>query len=122
MDSQVKRTLINKFGNTFLGAALLLLTIALLIASVEYWSLPTLYLGIESLYLHDLSIWSIAMTSGVLLVVLIWVTLAFSLVALISALCVCAALVMMFAGFSLIWPVALLVLAAWGVGKASQVD
>ncbi len=112
----------NKFGNGFLTILLLLIAVALLFATVEYWQLPTLYLGVESLYIQDLSLWSIAMTSGVLLIVLIWVTLAFSLVALISAVCVCVALVMMFAGFSLIWPVALLILAAWGVGKASQVD
>ncbi|MPY25196.1 hypothetical protein FM037_03500 [Shewanella psychropiezotolerans] len=100
--------------------------IAALVMALEIWGVSEFvsrkFLNVEPLFWMDVSLWSVLVTSVMLLVILLWLTVAFSVLALVSALCILAALIMVVSGFSLLWPVLLLLLAAWGVGKSSQFD
>ncbi|MBL4813885.1 MAG: hypothetical protein JKY74_00185 [Shewanella sp.] len=100
--------------------------IAALVMALETWGVSEFvsgkFLNVEPLFWMDVSLWSVVVTSVMLLVILLWLTVAFSVLALVSALCILGALIMVFSGFSLLWPVLLLLLAAWGVGKSSQFD
>ncbi|MBE7214059.1 hypothetical protein IGW68_02675 [Shewanella benthica] len=100
--------------------------IAALVMTLETWGVSEFVSGkffnVEPLFWMDVSLWSVVVTSVMLLVILLWLTVAFSVLALVSALCILGALIMVFSGFSLLWPVLLLLLAAWGVGKSSQFD
>lgn len=80
------------------------------------------YISLESLQWIDIGLWATALTCAVLFSILVWVTLAFSVIAVVASVCVLIAIIMMFLGFSLIWPILLLLIAAWGIGQASQLD
>ncbi|MCZ4337593.1 hypothetical protein [Shewanella colwelliana] len=80
------------------------------------------YISLESLQWIDIGLWATALTCAVLFSILVWVTLAFSVIAIVASVCVLIAIIMMFFGFSLIWPILLLLIAAWGIGQASQLD
>ncbi|OEG74992.1 hypothetical protein [Shewanella colwelliana] len=80
------------------------------------------YISLESLQWMDIGLWATALTCAVLFSILVWVTLAFSVIAVVASVCVLIAIIMMFLGFSLIWPILLLLIAAWGIGQASQLD
>lgn len=80
------------------------------------------YISLESLQWIDIGLWATALTCAVLFSILVWVTLAFSVIAIVASVCVLIAIIMMFLGFSLIWPILLLLIAAWGIGQASQLD
>lgn len=80
------------------------------------------YISLESLQWIDIGLWATALTCAVLFSILVWVTLAFSVIAVVASVCVLIAIIMMFLGFSLIWPILLLLIAGWGIGQASQLD
>jgi len=73
------------------------------------------------LWLDD-GIWTLLLTGLTALLLLLWICAAFSLMALVVVICSGAAMVMLLSDFSLLWPLLLLVLAAWGVGKTLQAD
>jgi hypothetical protein len=114
---KLQRILVSVVGLALLGGLALIVTMAF-----ELWMAPDLLLMLESLQWGGLGLWTIALLSAITLLVLLWLTMAFSLLALICALCVGAALTMILSGFSLVWPLLLLLLAAWGVGRVSQLD
>lgn len=107
---------------TIIGFGVVILLILMLLLLSQYMDGAWFYVSLESFQWIDIGLWGIVLTSVVLLMMLLWITLAFSFVAVVSAMCVLSAMVMMFAGFSLFWPLILLLLAAWGVGQASQLD
>jgi len=110
----------------FIGIGIAILATALLIAAVQTWGttqfLTGTLLSVEPIFWMDMSVWAVVLTLGSVLLIILWLTLAFSFLALVSGLCISCAFIMIFAGFSLFWPVLLLILAAWGVGQASQAD
>ncbi|QUN05411.1 hypothetical protein KDN34_14615 [Shewanella yunxiaonensis] len=73
----------------------------------------------EFFWLDD-GIWSLLLAGLTGLMMLLWVTAAFSMMALVVVACSGAAIVMLLSGFSLLWPVLLLFLVIWGVGKTLQ--
>ena len=107
-----------------LSVSLVLLVCAAVVcvAFFEVWVAPDVILALESFHWMGQSVWTIAFLSAIALLVILWLTVAFSVLALVSAMCVATALILIFSGFSLIWPLLLLLLAAWGVGRASQID
>lgn len=108
--------------NSVIGLGIVILLALMLFVFSQYIDDGWFYVSVESFQWIDISLWGIAVTSVVLLTMLFWLTLAFSFVAVVSAICVLSAMVMMFSGFSLVWPLILLLLAAWGVGQASHLD
>ncbi|BAJ00428.1 hypothetical protein SVI_0457 [Shewanella violacea DSS12] len=100
--------------------------IAALVMALDSWGISEFFSGsflnIDPLFWIDVSLCSVVIISVMLVVILFWLTVAFSILALVSGLCIVAALVMGFSGFSLLWPLMLLLLAAWGLGKSSQCD
>ena len=124
--SRVNKSKASRALDIFLGLSTVILVIAALVMALEVWGVSEIFtrnfLNVEPLFWMDVSLWSIVVTSVMLLVILLWLTVVFSALALVSALCIVAALIMVFSGFSLLWPVLLLLLAAWGVGKSSQFD
>ncbi len=115
-----------KFLDLFIGIGIAILATTLLIAAVQTWGttqfLTGTLLSVEPLFWMDMSVWAVVLTLGIVLLLILWLTIAFSFLALVSGLCITCALIMIFAGFSLFWPVLLLILAGWGVGQASQAD
>ncbi|WP_299790905.1 hypothetical protein [uncultured Shewanella sp.] len=115
-----------KILDLFIGIGIAILASALLIAAVQTWGttqfLTGTLLSIEPIFSMEMNVWLVLLSSVVVLILLFWLTLAFSFLALVSGLCITCAFIMVFAGFSLFWPVLLLILAAWGVGQASQAD
>ncbi len=109
-----------------IGFSIVILAVSILIAAVQTWGTAQFFTGAvlssEPVFWMSERVWSIAFTGVVLMVTVLWLVLAFSFIALISALCITAALIMIFAGFSLFWPVLLLLLATWGVSQASEID
>ena len=124
--SRVNKSKASRSLAILLGLSTAILVIAALVMAVETWGVSEFvsgkFLNVEPLFWMDVSLWSVVVTSVMLLVILLWLTVAFSVLALVSALCILAALIMVVSGFSLLWPVLLLLLAAWGVGKSSQFD
>ncbi|MEC4740514.1 hypothetical protein HWQ48_24760 [Shewanella sp. E94] len=112
--------------NLFVGFSIVILAVSILIAAVQTWGTAQLFTGAvlssEPVFWMSENVWNIVVTGVVLLLVILWLTLAFSFIALVSSLCITAALIMIFAGFSLLWPVLLLLIATWGVSQASQID
>ncbi|CAM3421762.1 hypothetical protein [Shewanella violacea] len=110
----------------FLGLGSVILVIAALVMALDSWGISEFFSGsflnIDPLFWIDVSLCSVVIISVMLVVILFWLTVAFSILALVSGLCIVAALVMGFSGFSLLWPLMLLLLAAWGLGKSSQCD
>lgn len=104
------------------GLLLVCLVAFAAIAFIEFWVAPDVILTLDSFQWMGLSMWTLVFVSAIAFLMLFWLTIAFSLLALISAICVGAALTMIFSGFSLVWPILLLLLAAWGVSRASQFD
>ena len=110
----------------FLGVSTTILVITLLIIAMQTWGtsqfFTDIFLNVEPVFWMDVSLWSLVVTSVMLLIILFWLTMVFSFIAFTSATCIIAALTLIFSGFSLLWPVLLLLVAAWGIGKASQLD
>lgn len=124
---KLKRSItMKRILDLLIGFSIVILAVSILIAAVQTWGTAELFtgvvLGAEPVFWMGFSVWSLLFAGVILLIVLLWLTLAFSVIALVSALCIAAALVMIFTGFSLLWPVLLLLLATWGVSQASQID
>ncbi|WP_083700420.1 hypothetical protein [Shewanella sp. UCD-KL12] len=119
--SRLSRTL-----NTFIAFSVFALILALTVTAFQTWGKPHFFteamLSLEPALWIDIGLWALAVTSIILLIILLWLTLAFSVIALVVALSIGAALIMIFSGASLLWPILLLILAAWGIGQASQFD
>ena len=113
---------LNKALNVLLLICAICSAIFVTIFAVKFWGAPHILVGAESLYWMDMGIWSLALTALVGIVVLIWLTVAFSFLAFASALSIFVALVLIFTGFSVIWPLLLFLLAVWGMARASQFD
>lgn len=116
------RNRLNRAADIAIGLGIVILLALMLLMCSWYMDSAWFYVSLESFQWMDLDLWSLVLTSLVSLMTLLWLILAFSFVAVVSAMCVLIAMVMMFAGFSLLWPLVLLLLAAWGVGQASQLD
>ncbi|BCV65237.1 MULTISPECIES: hypothetical protein [Shewanella] len=80
--------------------------------SVGIWGSPFLWLDAEN--------WSWVLTLITAMLALVWAAMTFSVLAVVCVLCVAAALLMFISGFAMIWPVLILALAVWGIGKSSQ--
>ena len=106
---------------TVIGFGVVMLIMMLLMLS-QYMDDGWFYVSLESFQWIDIGLWGIVLTGVVSFMMLLWITLAFSFVAVVSAMCVLFAMLMMFTGFSPLWSLLLLLLAAWGVGQASQLD
>gem|GEM_PF-3063403 len=121
-----RRLKIRKVLDLFIGIGIAILATSLLIAAVQTWGttqfLTGTLLSVEPLFWMDMSVWAVVLISVIVLLLSIWLTIALSFLALVSGLCISCALIMIFAGFSLFWPVLLLILAGWGVSQASQAD
>ena len=121
-----RRLKMKKTFDLFIGIGIAILATTLLIAAVQTWGttqfLTGTLLSIEPLFGMDMSVWAVVLTLGSVLLLILWLTLAFSFLALVSGLCISCAFIMLFAGFSIFWPLLLLILAAWGVAQASQAD
>ncbi|AQS40181.1 hypothetical protein Sps_05112 [Shewanella psychrophila] len=124
--SYVNKRKTSRALDIFLGLSTTILVMTILVMALETWGtsefFTRIFLNVEPLFWMDVSLWSLVVTSVVLFIILFWLTVAFSVLALASAICIVAALIMVFSGFSLLWPVLLLFLAAWGIGKSSQFD
>ncbi|TVP15627.1 hypothetical protein [Shewanella sp. KCT] len=116
------RTNLQKALDILLALGVILIVAVALMMLGHYFEARWFYISLESPQWIDIGLWSTALVSALLLILLLWLTLAFSFVALVSSVCVLSAIAMLFAGFSLFWPILLLLLAAWGVGQASRVD
>ncbi|ASJ95558.1 hypothetical protein [Shewanella marisflavi] len=116
------RTVLHKALDIFLVLGVITFVAATILILGHYFEVSWFYITLESPQWIDIGLWSSALVSALLLILLLWLTLAFSFIALVSSFCVLSAIAMMFAGFSLFWPLLLLLLAAWGVGLASRVD
>ncbi|QSX34304.1 hypothetical protein JYB87_03365 [Shewanella avicenniae] len=68
----------------------------------------------------DESLWSMSLAAMTVLLLLCWVTAAFSLMALATLSCSLMALVLLLSGASLLWPIMLILLAVWGFNRALQ--
>ncbi|MFQ6371629.1 hypothetical protein [Shewanella sp. YIC-542] len=73
------------------------------------------------LWLDD-GLWQVLLAGFTLMLLAVWMMVAFSVMALVVVLCGGAAMAMLLSGFSLLWPLLLLMLAAWGIGKTLQAD
>ncbi|MCG9722407.1 hypothetical protein [Shewanella sp. Isolate7] len=113
---------VQKALDILLALGVVLFVAAVLLTLGHYFEARWFYISLESPQWIDIGLWSTALVSALLLILLLWLTLAFSFIALVSSFCVLSAIAMLFAGFSLFWPIILLLLAAWGVGQASRVD
>ncbi len=113
---------LRKVLNSFLLLFTLCLAIFLSIFAVRFWGSPHILVGAESLYWMDMGVWSIALTAVLGVIVLVWLTVAFSFLAFVSAISIFLALVLIFTGFSVIWPLMLFLVAIWGMARASQFD
>ncbi len=121
-----KRDRFDRVLNTFIGCSVIALILALIVTAFQTWGKTHLFteamLSMEPAFWMDISLWVLAVTCIILLIILLWLTVAFSLIALVVALSIGASLIMIFSGVSLLWPVLLLIVAAWGIGQASQFD
>ncbi|QYK00984.1 hypothetical protein [Shewanella psychrotolerans] len=107
---------------TVIGLGVVISLIMMLLMLSQYMDGGWIYVSLESFQGIDIGLWRIVLTGVVSFMMLLWITLAFSFVAVVSAMCVLFAMIMMVTGFSPLWPLLLLLLAAWGIGKASQLD
>lgn len=116
----------NRALDIFIALSCAILGGTLLVVAMQTWGtsqfFTDMFLSVEPLFWMDVSLWSLVVTSTLLLIILFWFTVAFSVLAITSAVCIFAALMLIFSGFSLLWPVLLLLVAAWGIGRASQLD
>lgn len=113
---------LNKALNILLLICAICSAIFICIFAVKFWGAPHILVGAESLYWMDMGIWSLALTALVGVIVLVWLTVAFSLLAFASALSLLVALALILTGFSVIWPLLLFIFAVWGMARASQFD
>ncbi|MCL1074811.1 hypothetical protein [Shewanella dokdonensis] len=96
--------------------------VLILLAMVFGHSGATMLFDPSGLLWLDDGIWTLLLVGLTALLLLLWIFAAFSLMALVVVICSGVAIVMLLSGFSLLWPLLLLVLAAWGVGKTLQTD
>lgn len=113
---------LRKALNSFLLLSAICLAVFLSIFAVRFWGSPHILVGAESLYWMDMGIWSLALAALVGVIVLIWLTVAFSFLAFVSALSIFLALMLILSGFSVIWPLMLFLVAVWGMARASRFD
>lgn len=94
----------------------LLITLAFIITqpSMLSWVLSS------PLMVVDENAWGMSIAAVTVLLLLVWLTVMFSLLAVATLVCAAAALVMLLSGVSLLWPVLLMLLALWGFNRALQ--
>ncbi|WP_417761740.1 hypothetical protein [Shewanella sp.] len=68
----------------------------------------------------DENSWGLGIGAVTVLLLLAWLAVVFSVLAVATLICATMALVMLLSGVSLFWPVLLILLALWGFNRAIQ--
>ncbi|GGI79315.1 hypothetical protein [Shewanella gelidii] len=111
-----------KLTHRLLGVAIVLFGVFLCVVAVQFWGAPHILVAAESLYWMDTHLWVLVLSCLAVMCALLWLAASFSFLALASVVCVAIALYIVISGLSFFWALILLLLALWGVSRASQED